>query len=68
MSLQRHRGKGLPSRMLQKLAQCEHAPAGSLLIARPVPEAPEEPLSDEKRAALISLYHKVRPQCHVGHI
>ncbi|PIL27415.1 hypothetical protein GSI_10563 [Ganoderma sinense ZZ0214-1] len=54
----RHKGKGLPSRMLQVLAQCEYAPAGSFLVARPVPEAPEGRLSEEKRAAFISLYHK----------
>ncbi|KAM5534768.1 hypothetical protein V8D89_011632, partial [Ganoderma adspersum] len=50
--------RGLPSRMLQKLAKSEHAPPGSFLVARPVPEVPEEPLSDEKRTALVSLYHK----------
>ena len=46
--------------MLQKLAHCEHAPAGSFLIARPVPEELEESLDDEKRAAFVYLYHKVR--------
>ncbi|KAI1798319.1 hypothetical protein LXA43DRAFT_1107377 [Ganoderma leucocontextum] len=51
----RHKGKGLPSLMLQKLAQSEHAPAGSFLVARPVPE---ESLNDERRAAFVNLYHK----------